>query len=88
MHDRPSRSESIWFIGLNSDGHWVVRDEDALNGGVFIERRDAIRFALVESRKRPLTLLMLPEVMEAGIPLTSCGSSGGPLHAKSTALAA
>jgi hypothetical protein len=32
----------------DTKGHWVVRDREGLVGGVFLTRKDAVRFALGE----------------------------------------
>jgi hypothetical protein len=39
----------IFLLGQNSRGQWVVQDERHLRGGVFINRADALRFAMFEN---------------------------------------
>ena len=44
----PSRN-NLFMIGRNSRGNWVVRDQAGLRGGLFIDRTEALRFALFEN---------------------------------------
>jgi len=57
------------FIGRNRVGQWVVRDGLCLRGGLFGNRREAIRFAMYESQRRPQSVIMLPEGLELDLAL-------------------
>jgi len=52
------------FIGQDRLGHWVVRDARRLCGGLFANRTEAIRFAMYECRRRPQSVIMLPNGLE------------------------
>jgi hypothetical protein len=45
---RPACAPHHFDISCDGRGHWVVRDEAGLVGGVFMTRKDALRFALGE----------------------------------------
>jgi hypothetical protein len=59
----PSRNH-LFMIGRNSRGNWVVRDQAGLRGGLFIDRTEALRFALFENGRRPQAVLMVPGILE------------------------
>ena len=61
---------SCLFIGQNRLGQWVVRDARRLCGGLFANRREAIRFAMVECQRRPQSVIMLPDGLELDLALT------------------
>ncbi|HXZ14827.1 MAG TPA: hypothetical protein VEH77_02430 [Roseiarcus sp.] len=52
------------FIGQDRLGHWVVRDQKRLCGGLFANRNEAIRFAMYECQRRPQSVIMLPNGLE------------------------
>jgi hypothetical protein len=58
-----SRS-SLFLIGQNSRGNWVVRDQRGLRGGIFVDRAKALRFAMFENGNRPRAVIMVPGVLE------------------------
>ncbi len=61
----PSRPHApLYFIGRDSRGHWVVQDQQHLCGGLFIDRAQALRFALFENGHRPQAVIMVPGVFE------------------------
>jgi hypothetical protein len=47
----PRRVATIYDFDIVHDGagHWSARDRDGLAGGVFLTRKDALRFALFET---------------------------------------
>jgi hypothetical protein len=49
----PSCSSTIVFIGRNSRGQWVAREQNGLYGGLFISRIAAVRYALFENGHHP-----------------------------------
>ena len=59
----PSRNH-LFMIGRNSRGNWVVRDQAGLRGGLFVDRTEALRFALFENGRRPQAVLMVPGILE------------------------
>jgi hypothetical protein len=60
----PSSSNSLFYIGKNSHGHWVVQDQKHLCGGLFVDRAKALKFALFENGHRPQAIVMVPGVLE------------------------
>ena len=64
---------SLLFIGTDSRGNWVVRDQAGLCGGLFINRSEALRFAMLENGRRPRAVIMVPGILEFSI--------GGPAKA-------
>ena len=55
---------SLFMIGRDSQGHWVVQDQRGLHGGLFVDRTQALKFALFENGNRPQAVVMVPEVLE------------------------
>lgn len=53
-----------FLIGKNSRGNWVVQDERGLCGGLFIDRVEALKFAMFENGNRPQAVTMVPGVFE------------------------
>lgn len=60
----PSSSSHRFFIGKDSRGNWVVQDRRHLRGGLFVNRAEALRFALFENGNRPQAVVMVPGVFE------------------------
>lgn len=60
----PSSRSSLFFIGKDSRGHWVVQDQRHLYGGLFADRAEALRYALFENGNRPQAVVMVPGVFE------------------------
>jgi hypothetical protein len=54
-------------IGRDSRGNWVVQDDQGLCGGLFINRTQALRFAMLENGNRPQAAVMVPGVFELDI---------------------
>jgi hypothetical protein len=59
-----ARSSSLFYIGRDSHGNWVVQDRDHLRGGLFVDRTQALKFALFENGHRPQAVVMVPGVFE------------------------
>ena len=51
-------------VGRNSRGQWVVQDEKCTCGGLFVDRKQALRFAMLENGNRPQAVVMVPGVLE------------------------
>ena len=65
-------------IGRDSRGNWVVQDDQGLCGGLFINRAQALRFAMLENGSRPQAVVMVPGVFELNInrmPIAATGES-------------
>ena len=73
---------SSFFIGRDSRGNWVVQDEQRLCGGLFVDRAEAVRFALFENGNRPQAVIMVPGEFE--LDMSGCfASAGGPRRCSS-----
>ena len=55
---------SMFRIGKNSRGNWVVQDEQCTRGGLFVARVDALKYAMFENGNRPQAVVMVPGVLE------------------------
>ena len=55
---------TIFLVGRDSRGHWVVRDERGLRGGLFVDRNRAIRFAMDEAGNRPQAIKLVSGILE------------------------
>jgi hypothetical protein len=58
---QPSRQ---FRIGRNSRGNWVVQDQRGLCGGLFVNRAEAVKFAMFENGNRPQAVVMVPGILE------------------------
>ena len=56
-----------FLIGKDSHGRWVVQDQRGLRGGFFINRAEAVRFAMFENGHRPEAIVMVPGIIELDI---------------------
>ena len=66
-HSEPPSIEScskLFLVGKNSRGNWVVQDQDRLCGGLFVDRAQALRFAMFENGRHPESVIMVPGVFE------------------------
>ena len=59
-----ARAKSLFRIGRNSRGNWVVQDQSGLCGGLFVDRAEAVKFAMLENGNRPQAVIMVPGVLE------------------------
>jgi hypothetical protein len=54
----------LFQIGKDSHGNWVVQDQSGLHGGLFVDRAEALKFAMFENGNRPQAVIMVPGVLE------------------------
>jgi hypothetical protein len=59
-----SSASSIVFIGRNSRGQWVAQEQNGLYGGLFVNRQQAVKYALFENGHHPETLVELSRDIE------------------------
>jgi len=64
---QPPLRSSLFFIGRDSHGNWVVRDQAGLCGGLFVNRSEALHFAMLENGRRPQAVIMVPDILEFSI---------------------
>jgi hypothetical protein len=55
-----STASTIVFIGRNSRGNWVAQEQNGLYGGLFVNRAQAVKYALFENSHHPETIIELP----------------------------
>jgi hypothetical protein len=59
-----SSPSAIVFIGKNSRGNWVAQEQSGLYGGLFVNRAQAIKYALFENGHHPETIVELSREIE------------------------
>jgi len=69
-----SSASPIVFIGRNSRGHWVAQEQNGLYGGLFVNREQAVKYALFENGHRPEAIVELSREIELDL-------SGNPTFA-------
>ena len=52
------------FIGRNRKGGWVAREQNGLYGGLFVNRAQALKYALFENGRHPETIVELLREIE------------------------
>lgn len=65
-HAEPSSiaRSPLFMVGRNARGNWVVRDRSGLRGGLFVDRAEALRFAMFENGNQPQAVIMVAGVFE------------------------
>ena len=53
-----------FLLGQDGRGNWVVQDQGAVRGGLFINRDAALRFIRFENSDRLQAVTMVPGVLE------------------------
>jgi len=59
-----SSSSAIVFIGRNKRGQWVAQEQSGLYGGLFVNRAQAVKYALFENGHHPETIIELARDIE------------------------
>jgi hypothetical protein len=59
-----SSASTIVFIGKNSRGNWVAQEQNGLYGGLFVNRAQAVKYALFENGHHPETIVELSREVE------------------------
>ena len=55
---------SLFLVGKDSHGNWVVQDQSGLRGGLFVDRAEALKFAMFENGHHPQAVIMVPGILE------------------------
>ncbi|MGY8635541.1 hypothetical protein RAD15_23980 [Bradyrhizobium sp. 14AA] len=65
----PSRSPvaRIVFVGRNRHGSWVAREQNGVFGGLFVNRAQAFKYALLENGHHPETIVEVAGEIELDI---------------------
>jgi hypothetical protein len=66
-----SIASSIVFIGKNRCGQWVAQEKNGLFGGLFVNRAQAVKYALFENGQHPEMIIELSREIE----LDMCGDA-------------
>lgn len=59
-----ARAHPDFLVGQDHSGHWLALETHGLAGGIFASRDAAIRFALVETDRRPDAVHVTAEPLE------------------------
>ena len=59
-----SSASTIIFIGKNRRGNWVAQEQNGLYGGLFVNRAQALKYALFENGHHPETIVELSREIE------------------------
>ena len=70
-------ASSVVFIGKNRRGNWVAQQQNGLYGGLFVNRAQAVKYALFENGHHPETIVELSREIE----LDMAGNLDGRLRA-------
>jgi hypothetical protein len=62
-----SSASTIVFIGKNHRGNWVAQEQNGLYGGLFVNRAQAVKYALFENGRHPETIVELSCEIELDI---------------------
>ena len=54
---------SMCLIGKDSKGNWVVQEPQGKYGGLFVNRAEALKFAIFENG-HPQAAVMVPDTLE------------------------
>jgi len=57
-------SSSLFFIGRNRCGNWVVQDQSGRRGGLFLDRAQALKFVKSENGGSPPAVIMVKGLLE------------------------
>ena len=57
-------ASTIVFIGRNSSGNWVAQEQNGLYGDLFVNRAQAVKYALFENGHHPETIVELSREIE------------------------
>lgn len=57
-------ASTIVFIGKDRSGHWIAQQQDGLYGGLFVNRAQAVKYALFENGHHAETIVELPRGVE------------------------
>jgi hypothetical protein len=57
-------NSATFLVGRNSRGNWVAQDQQGLRGGLFVDRAEAVKFAIFENGDRPQAVIMVPGILE------------------------
>ncbi|MCP3368659.1 hypothetical protein [Bradyrhizobium cajani] len=57
----------IVFVGKNRAGNWVAREQQGAFGGLFINRAEALKYALFKNGRHPESIIEVTREIELDI---------------------
>ena len=72
-----SSPSNLVFIGRNSRGQWVVQEQSGLFGGLFVNRAQAVKYALFENGRHPEIIVELSREIELDMSASGFSSEQG-----------
>lgn len=63
-----SPAASTVFVGRNHRGKWVAREQNGIFGGLFVDRAQALKYALFENGHHAETIIEVSYELELDIP--------------------
>jgi hypothetical protein len=63
-NEPPSCGSHLVIIGRNSRGNWVAQEQSGLFGGLFVNRAQAMKYALFENGDHPATIVLTSNIIE------------------------
>jgi hypothetical protein len=79
---------SLFLIGRDRQGHWVVRDLKGLRGGLFVGRTEALKYALFENGNRPHLVVTIPGTFDLDLSVNAFPAPAPRTEAQAQPLAA
>nr|WP_247539316.1 hypothetical protein [Bradyrhizobium sp. 168] len=69
LFEPPSRGSAppIVFVGRNRRGNWVAREQRGSFGGLFVNRAQALKYALAENGRHPESIIEVTRDIELHI---------------------
>jgi hypothetical protein len=64
LEEPPSCTTNVVIIGRNSRGNWVAQEQNGLFGGLFVNRAQAVKYALLENGHHPETIVLTANIIE------------------------
>jgi hypothetical protein len=68
-------TSTVVFIGRNSRGQWIAQQQNGLYGGLFVNRVQALKYALFENGHHPETIVELSRRIELDMGRKLAGST-------------
>jgi hypothetical protein len=62
-----SSPSTVVFIGKNRRGQWIAQEQNGLYGGLFVNRAQAVKYALFENGHHPETIVELSRDIELNV---------------------
>jgi hypothetical protein len=76
----PNSMSLLFLIGKDSRGHWIVQDKSGLRGGIFVDRAEALKFAMFENGHHPEAVVLVPGILELDMSARSSAATHSTAH--------